>query len=206
MPGHLLPELIPTVEAPLVVPGSPCAVPQWFAAYTAARHEKSVARQLEDRGVEQFLPLYEATHRWRNGRHKVQLPLFPGYIFVRVASVERVRVLQVPGVNYIVGSHGVPAPLPWQEIEQLRSALRDGVMAQPFPYLKVGTRVEVRNGPLHGLVGILQRWHGQLRVVVSVDLIMQSIVVEVDASDVAPIRLPSRHRVQGQQVIPDRNS
>lgn len=168
--------------------GAGCGMPQWFAAYVSSRHEKSVARHFDERCLEGFLPLYEATHRWKNGRHHLQLPLFPGYVFVRISSSERCKVLQVPGVNYIVGTHGIPSPLPLPEIERLRSAVRGGVIAQPHPYLKVGTRVEVRNGPLEGLVGILQRWHGRYRMVISVDLIMQSIAVEVDASDVAPIR------------------
>ncbi len=169
-------------------------VPQWFAAYIHTRHEKSIARQLEERCIERFLPLYETTHRWRNGRHKVQLPLFPGYIFVRIPACERLKVLQVPGVGYIVGTLGVPTPLPLQDIERLRNALRSGVVAQPFPYLTAGTRVEIRSGPMQGLVGILRRRCGQFRVVISVDLIMQSIAVEVDACDVAPIRPLSSHR------------
>jgi transcription antitermination factor NusG len=163
-------------------------VPQWFAAYVNSRHEKSVVRHLDERCVESFLPLYQATHRWKNGRHQVQLPLFPGYVFVRFASAERTKVLQVPGVNYIVGNHGVPTPLRLAEIEGLRNALKGGVVAQPYPYLKVGTRVEIRKGPLEGLVGILQRRQGQYRVVISVDLIMRSVALEVDVADVAALR------------------
>ena len=177
-----------------IYPATGSGVPQWFAAYVQTRHEKSIAKQLEERCVERFLPVYEATHRWKNGRHKVQLPLFPSYVFVRISPSERSRVLQVPGVGYIVGSHGVPTPLPLEEIERLRNALRGGVIAQPFPYLTVGTHVEIRNGPLQGLVGILKRWHGQFRVVISVDLIMQAIAVEVDVSDISPIRSTGRHQ------------
>ena len=165
-----------------------CGEPEWFAAYVNSRHEKSVVRQLDDRCVESFLPLYQATHRWKNGRHQVQLPLFPGYVFVRLASAERSKVLRVPGVSYIVSNHGVPTPLPQVEIEALKNALRHGVVAQPHPYLKVGTRVEIRKGPLEGVAGVLQRWRGQYRVVISVDLIMQSVAVEVDVSDVAALR------------------
>lgn len=168
--------------------------PQWFAAYVNSRHEKAVVRQLDERCVESFLPLYQATHRWKNGRHQVQLPLFPGYVFVRLASPERSKVLQVPGVSYIVSNHGIPTPLPHLEIEALRNALKHGVVAQPYPYLKIGTRVEVRKGPMEGVVGVLQRWRGQYRVVISVDLIMQSVAVEVDVSDVAPIRSLASHR------------
>ena len=175
------------VSTSIVPPQREQIASSWFATYTVPRHEKSVARQLEDRGVQQFLPLYTTTHRWRNGRHKVQLPLFPGYIFVQLNPTERSKVLEVPGVVYIVASHGVPVSIPSEEIEQLRNALQAGVLARPYPYLKVGARVEIRNGPLQGLIGIIQRWHGKFRVIISVDLIMQSMVVDVDASDVTPI-------------------
>lgn len=176
--------------APLSLPcfNTTCGGLQWFAAYVNSRHEKSVVRHLDERCVESFLPLYQATHRWKNGRHLVQLPLFPGYVFVRLASAERTKVLQVPGVNYIVGNHGAPTPLPHIEIEALRNALKRGVVAQPYPYLKIGTRVEIRKGPMEGIVGVLQRWRGQYRVVISVDLIMQSVAVEVDVADVAALR------------------
>lgn len=167
--------------------------PGWFAAYVNSRHEKSVARQLDERRIEQFLPLYESTHRWNNGRHQVQLPLFPGYVFVRLLSSDRLRVLEVPGVLYIVSSHGIPTPLPSQEIERLRNAFHCGVVAQPFPYLTFGTCVEVRKGPLQGLVGILKYRRGKYRVIISVDSIMQSFAVEVDVSDIAPIRSTAFH-------------
>ncbi len=196
MPGQdFITNISTSVETLGVFANPETTSPLWYAAYVASRHEKSVAKQLEERCVEHFLPLYETTHRWRNGRHKVQLPLFPGYLFVQLLPTERIKVLHTPGVAYIVGSHGVPAPLPSQEIEKLRNALRAGVVAQPFPYLKTGIRVEIRNGPLQGLTGVIQRRHGQFRVIISVDLIMQSMVVDVDASDVNPIGSARRCRV-----------
>ena len=159
----------------------------WYAAYTASRHEKTVAEHLRQRGVECFLPLYETVHRWKNGRHSVQLPLFPSYVFVRMEVRDRLRVLQVPGLVQLVTFQGAPAVLPDSEIKTLRSALASGVLAQPYRYLSVGSRVEICRGPLQGLRGILLRHQGQFRVVLSVEMIMRSIVVEVDASDVVAV-------------------
>lgn len=173
--------------------------PVWYAAYTSARHEKSVAEHLRQRDVESFLPLYETVHRWNNGRHRVQLPLFPGYIFVHIALRDKLRVLQVPGLAHLVSFHGAPAPLPSAEIELLRSALAAGVPAQPYRYLNVGSRVEVCRGPLEGLQGILLRRQGQFRVVLSVDMIMKSIVVEVDAGDVVVL---DRKNLRDSSVVP----
>lgn len=161
--------------------------PLWYAGYTRARHEKRVAEQLRQRSVECFLPLYETVHRWQNGRHCVQLPLFPGYLFVRIALRERMRVLQVPSLVDLVGFNGIPVPLPDMEIDTMREVLSSGLIAQPYPYLAAGTRVEIRSGPLRRLTGVLLRRHGQRRLVLSVDLIQRSVIVDLDEADVTPI-------------------
>jgi transcription antitermination factor NusG len=160
----------------------------WYAGYTASRHEKRVAEHFAQRGVEHFLPLYETIHRWNNGRHRVQLPLFPGYIFVHIALRDRMRVIEVPGFVRLVGFNSLPCPLPEADIGRMKEALNKGVVAEPYPYLTVGTRVEVRNGPLQGMTGILLRRQNKCRVVISVDLIMRSMAVEVEAADVVPVR------------------
>ena len=161
---------------------------RWYAGYTSARHEKRVAEHFSQRGVEHFLPLYETIHRWNNGRHRVQLPLFPGYIFVRIALEDRLRVLEVPGFVRLVGFNSLPCPLPESDISQMQGALSKGLLAEPYPYLTAGTRVEIRNGPLQGMTGILLRRQNKYRVVISVDLIMRSMVVEVEAGDVVPLK------------------
>jgi transcription antitermination factor NusG len=162
--------------------------PHWYAVHTRSRHEKTVAAQLVHKSVEHFLPLYETVRKWKNGRFKVQLPLFPGYLFVHIPLGERLQVLQVPGVVQLVSSSGLPLPLPETEIETIRDALTKGLEAHPHPYLKVGSRVRIISGPLEGLHGILLRKKGKLRLVVSVDLIMRSISIDVDASEVEPTK------------------
>jgi transcription antitermination factor NusG len=175
--------------------------PMWYAGYTAARHEKRVAEHFLQRGVEHFLPLYETIHRWNNGPHRVSLPLFPGYIFVRIALRERLRVLQVPGFVRLVGFNALPEALPESDITRMREALRNGVSAEPYPYLTVGTRVEIRRGPLAGMTGILLRRQNKYRVVISVDLIMRAMAVEVAVDDVVPLRKASRGGALQESVI-----
>ena len=161
---------------------------QWYAGCTAARHEKRVAEQLQSRGVQYFLPLYETIHRWQNGRHRVQLPLFPGYVFVRLALRDRRQVLEIPGFARLVGFSSTPTPLPDSDIEAMQRALEPGLHAHPHPYLTVGRKVEIVRGPLQGITGVLLRRHGICRVVLSVELILRSMVVEVNADDVIPVR------------------
>ena len=160
--------------------------PHWYAVYTRARHEKRVEEQLTRKSVETLLPIYETVRRWKNGRHRVQFPLFPGYAFVRIALKDRMEVMKVPGIVRLVGFNGKPAPLPDQEIEGLRRGLAAGVEVRPHPYLTVGRRVCVVSGPLQGMRGILVRRKSQLRVVVSLELIMRSMIADVDVADIQP--------------------
>lgn len=173
--------------------------PLWYAASSASRHEKRIAEQLQQRNIDHFLPLYETVHRWSNGNHRVQLPLFPGYIFLHIALAERLRALEIPGIVRLVGFSGVPFPLEEAEIDSMRTALKAGLRAEPHPYLTRGARVEIIRGPLQGMTGILLRRRGCLRVVISVDLIMRSMMVEVDLNDVVP--LSRSHQHDGQQHV-----
>jgi transcription antitermination factor NusG len=155
----------------------------WFAVYTASNHEKRVAQHLSGKQIETFLPLYSVTKRWKNRTTaKVELPLFPGYVFARICPTERGRVLEVPMVYSIVGSRREPAALPDAEIDRLRAVLQDR-QAYPFPYLKAGNRVRIRSGAFAGLEGIVVRTYGSLSVVLSVDMIQKSVAVHVEADE-----------------------
>jgi len=161
--------------------------PRWYAAYTHPRHEKRVAEQLGQREVECFLPLYDSLRRWKDRRKLVQLPLFPGYVFVCIALKDRLRVLEIPSVVHLVRFNGHPAPLPQEEIEALRAGLAGGACAEPHPYLTVGRRVRLKSGPLAGLTGILLRRKGKFRVVISIEVIQRSVAVQIDARELEPI-------------------
>jgi transcription antitermination factor NusG len=162
--------------------------PRWYAAYTRANHEKRASEQFGAGRVEHFLPLYSSVRRWKDRRVTLEMPLFPGYVFVRIALRDRLRVLQIPGVAHLVGFNGTPAALPADEIEALRASLVEGVKVQPYPYLTVGQRVSLRSGPLVGLTGILVRRKSGARFVVSVDLIQRSVSLEIDEADLSAAR------------------
>ena len=158
----------------------------WYALYTCPRHEKRVAKQIEQQRISCFLPLYRSVRRWKDRRKELDLALFPGYVFVRIALQDRLRVLQMASVVRFVCFNGLPLPLPRGEMEALMNGLTSGVRAEPHPYLKVGRRVNVKHGPLAGSQGILIRRKDKFRVVLSLDLIMRSVAVEVDEADVEP--------------------
>jgi transcription antitermination factor NusG len=164
-----------------------CLQKRWYAAHTRANHEKRVAEQLGLREVEHFLPLYQSVRKWADRRKRLDVPLFPGYVFVRLPLQERMRALEIPSVARLVGFDHLPAPLPDDEMEAMRNGLTGQLRAVPHPYLKVGRRVRIVSGPLENCEGILLRNKGGFRVVLSVDLIMRSVVVEVAAEDIVPV-------------------
>jgi transcription termination/antitermination protein NusG len=160
--------------------------PHWYALFTCAKHEKRVAAELAARTVEHFLPLYSSVRRWKDRRVTLDLPLFPGYLFVRLALRDRLQVVQIPSVVRLVGFNGRPTALPDTEMEIMRSGLSQRLRAEPHPFLAIGRRVRITGGPFAGLDGVLKRVKSNLRVVVSLELIQRSVAVDVDAADVRP--------------------
>jgi transcription antitermination factor NusG len=163
------------------------AEPHWYVVYTCANHEKRVAEQLGQRSVEHFLPLYATVRRWKDRKVHLQIPLFPGYVFVRMSLFDRLKVLQTPSVACLVGISGQPSALPDEEIEALKQCSARGIAIEPYPYLSTGRRVRIVAGALCGYEGILVRRKGHHRVVLSINLVKQSAAIEVDASMLVPV-------------------
>lgn len=165
--------------------------PQWFAVFTTPRHEKHVSDLLLDRGIDTFLPLYQLNRQWKKSRPVVlSLPLFPAYVFVRIDKQKRGVVLNLPGVLSIVGSSREPWPLPDAEIEALKRCT-DTRVVEPHPYLKIGERVRIMEGVMTGVEGILVRKKSICRVVLTLDAIMRSVSLEVDANNLELLDKPS---------------
>lgn len=165
--------------------------PRWFALYTTPRHEKHVSEMLAQRQIETFLPLYRTTRRWKKSRPiDLELPLFPTYVFARVTQKARSAVLGTSGVLSIVGSAREPWPVPDPDIEAIRLGLQMRKI-EPHPYLTVGERVRIKAGVMTGVEGVLVRKKNALRVVLSLDAIMRSVALEVDADDIEPVSTPA---------------
>lgn len=159
--------------------------PQWYAVQTRSRHEKSVEEQLNYRGVQAYLPLYEKSSRWKDRRVRLRLPLFAGYVFVCLPWRDRVRALEVPSVVRFVGFGGHPVAVPDDEIQSIRVSLQSRSGLKPTAYVSLGQRVRIRSGPLEGCEGYLVRRKGACRLILSVTLIQRSVAVEIDAREVS---------------------
>jgi transcription antitermination factor NusG len=154
--------------------------PSWFAIHTRHQHEKVATHTLARKGFEVFLPMYTAIRHWSDRTREVSLPLFPSYLFLRGGLDRQLSILTTPGVHSLVAFAGVPAVIPDAEIDAVRQTLARSVRAEPSPFLKCGDWVRVKCGPLEGIEGILVRTKNQYRLVLSVELIQQSVAVEVD--------------------------
>ena len=154
----------------------------WYALYTRSRHEQLVKKQLDHKGIANFLPLYSRISQWRDRKKEIQSPLFPGYVFVKISVQERMEVLKSFGVVHIVGDGCAPLPIDEAQIENVRSFIERGIRCDPHPYLRLGNRVRIQDGPLKGFEGILVRMKNQYRFVLSVDLIQRSVAVEIDCN------------------------
>ena len=164
--------------------------PAWYALYTNPRHEKRVASQLAERSLECFLPLYRSMRRWNDRSRLLDLPLFPGYLFVHIELAQKLRVLSISGAVRLVGVGNSPQALPDDEIQQIRKLLLANPRMEPHPYLRVGSRVRVSRGPLEGTEGCIIRYKNHYRVVISVHLIQRSVAVELDALDLTSMPEP----------------
>ena len=161
--------------------------PAWWAVYTKHQHEKTVAEVLTGKGFEVFLPLHETMRRWKDRQKVLSLPLFPCYVFVRGVLSRRLQVVTTPGIHMILSRGEQIQVVPEMEIESIRRAVQGSYRVEPHPFLKIGERVRVTRGSLEGVEGILIRKKNLFRLVLSVDMLAQSVGVEVSASDVEPI-------------------
>jgi transcription antitermination factor NusG len=173
----------------------------WWALYTRHQHEKAVADMLGVKGLEVFLPLYESIRRWKDRSKMLALPLFPCYVFVRAEVGRRVQVVSTPGVHMIL-SHGERTALvPEEEIEAIRRTVEGSFRVEPHPFLKCGERVRVTRGSLQGVEGILVRKKSLYRLVLSVNMLAQSVAVEIDAADVEPVTNSSAGAVKEDRLV-----
>jgi len=139
---------------------------------------------LSAKGFEVFLPLYESMRHWKDRDKLLSLPLFPGYLFVRGEDDRRLQVVSTPGVHMILSNGSQFAAVPETEIQAIRRTIEGACRVEPHSFLRCGERVRVTRGTLEGVEGILVRKKNQYRLVLSVELLEQSVGVEIDATDV----------------------
>jgi len=171
--------------------------PRWYAVHTRSNFEKRIASELLAKKIENYLPLIREVHQWKDRKKLVELPVFPGYVFVRFAdsSKKRLEILKTAGTVRILGQGERIEAVPDPEIESIQHLLKSNVPCFAHPFLREGAWVRVKRGPLKDLEGLLVRMKSNTRLVLSVTLLSQSVATEIDVSDVEVLRrAPERDR------------
>lgn len=159
--------------------------PHWFVLHVRANQEKKTALRLSSNEIEHFLPYYRSVRQWKDRRVTLEMPLFPGYIFVHLPFIDRMKVLSLPNVVDMIGSKNTPAIVPAEEIDYIKRSVEFG-NATPHSALVEGQHVSIISGALRGMQGTLLRYQNNTRVVVAVDSIARSFAVDVDISCLKP--------------------
>jgi transcription antitermination factor NusG len=160
---------------------------EWYAAYVKHQHEKKVAELLERKGIEVFLPCQQVSRRWADRNKYLVLPLFPGYVFVRSNLGNKFQMLSTPGVFFMVENAGRACAIPVHEIDSIRRIVEAGVPVKAHPFVTSGDAVRICSGSLSGIIGILDRFKNQYRVILTVQALQKALSVEVEVSNIERI-------------------
>lgn len=156
--------------------------PRWYAIYTRSRYEKKVSMELEERGLEHFLPLVPQLRYWKDRKKIVNMPIFPGYVFVNINISEKIRVLRANGVVRFIEFNGSPSPIPDAQIEDVRQLLKYPDRVETASYFNCGDPVEITAGPFSGIRGKIIHSRGKQRLLIGIEIIHQAISVEIDSA------------------------
>ena len=163
------------------VPGNDSA---WVVLHTRPRCEKKAADYCDRNAIPKYLPLRKKVHRYGSREREFSSPLFPGYLFCIVTAVQKSEVRQNRYVANLLEVLDQATLV--DQLRQIDRALTVGDVIEVMPYLETGRRVRVTSGPLKGLEGMVLRIKGKTRVIINVDMIQQSVAVEVDNALLSP--------------------
>ncbi len=180
----------------------PKTIMHWFAVTVKPRHERAVEAQLVAKSLEAYLPLYRSKRRWSDRVKTVELPLFPRYVFCRFMFEDRLKVLGVPSITSIVGFGGIPCPISHDQIDVVKRLIGSGRPITPWPLLRIGDRVRIRQGSLSGIEGILAKEKAAYRVVVNVHMLQRAVAVEIERDLLEPIPGSPKHLYESAALVP----
>jgi transcription antitermination factor NusG len=162
--------------------------PSWYAIQTRSRHELRISTELMQKGIHAFTPTLRESHRWSDRTKVLEVPLFSCYVFVHLVDspAMRLEVLKTAGVFRFVRVKGEAAAIPDSQIENLQIVMANNLPVSPCGFIHIGQRVRIRGGSLDGIEGILAACKGTNKLVISVDLLQQSLEVAVEGYNVEP--------------------
>lgn len=163
---------------------------KWYCIYVKSRHEFKVLERLQDKHIEVFLPTVDRLRKWKDRKKIVTFPLFPGYLFIRIPSDKNsiVDVLKVDGVvKFLKGESGDPQSVLDSEIENLKRVVGSKKELEVLPSIRIGEKVKIADGPLKGVIGILESREGLDYLIISIEILKRSVMVKIGVENVEPL-------------------
>ena len=156
-------------------------VKQWYAVYVRSRHEKKVCQLFEKMGIESSLPLIKITRKWSDRKKKVEIPLFRGYVFVKIdVGRDKLNILQTNGVVKFIGIKKKPSRIPDEEIRWIHMMVEESDTVKNEKEIPVGQKIRVSAGPFKGVEGIVARTGNQSRLVIVIESIMHAVSIDLN--------------------------
>jgi transcriptional antiterminator NusG len=158
----------------------------WYAVHTRSRHEDRACLGLLQKSVHAFLPKLEVWSKRKDRRKKIMIPMFPGYLFVEIATLTneiKVDVLKTFGVVRILGKSigSEPIPVPDNKIDAIRRIVDSKVEVQQFQYPRVGEPARIIDGPFKGLEGqVLRTDYEKELFVIEIELLQRSVAIKLE--------------------------
>jgi len=156
---------------------------KWYAIHSRSRHEDVVLNGLKKKLIEAFLPKMQVMSRRKDRRKTILIPILPGYVFVHsdLNLNQYWDIIKTYGVVRILGIQGKPVSVKDEEIASLKTLDGTDRTVRNQAYMKEGDRIMIMEGPLKGLTGFYLRHKGKVdKVVISIELLQRSLVVEVE--------------------------
>jgi transcription elongation factor/antiterminator RfaH len=166
--------------------GDPRLERRWYVLHTKSRHENVVDEGLRKKSLEVFLPKIKVRSKRRDRRMMIEVPLFPGYVFIKtdLHPTAHLEVVKTVGAVKLIGSKLGPVPVPDDTIDSLRIMVSSDQPILTGTRLRKGDRVLVIDGPFTGVTGTFVRYRGKGRVVVNIEALGQHAGVDVDEHDI----------------------
>lgn len=164
----------------------------WHALYVRSRSEKKVQAQLEEMGIEAYLPLVTTVRQWSDRRKKIEEPLFKSYVFVRSNAKEYLPILNVYGVMRFVTFEREAVVVPDNQILAIKKFVEEYERGEEYKIkndedLKVGQKVRIITGSMKGLVGRVQTIHNKRHLLVYIEAVGQYLPVQISRAKVEPV-------------------
>lgn len=153
---------------------------KWYVVYTQSRAEKKAAQYLQDVDIQHFLPLIKTIRQWSDRKKKVEVPLFPSYMFVYVSLNEYYKVLEIPYISRYLFFDGKPASISQKEIDKIKKLINADVEMEVISEkILQGQQIEITHGLLRGIKGEMISYKGTNMVAIKIQQIEFAMLIHV---------------------------